>query len=316
MIVSDIDQASCDATAAAIGRGAVGIRANVTNALEVAALFDKVVEKFGQVDIVVNNAGVTRDNLIMRISDDDWDMVLNVNLKGAFNCSKAVARQMMKQRYGRIVNISSVAGLAGNAGQTNYASSKAGVIGFTRALARELALQAEAQTQVATQFQSHLPEAAADALLVGQAPVHHGALGALDQQGGGIGAHVEAAQAAGDRQAGGVEDAIAAKGFQEALGDLEGATVFGDVFAVEHNAAVAHHLLRKRLLDGVLVGELAILVLVELGQRIQAIVQTLMRENVAEFLASHGLAIDGRGRVYVTQMGKKGISVFGLTYPG
>ena len=96
------------------------------------------IAQFGRVDILVNNAGITRDNLIMRISDEDWDNVLNVNLKGAFNCCKAVARPMMKQRYGRIVNITSVAGLAGNAGQTNYASSKAGLVGFTKSLAKEL----------------------------------------------------------------------------------------------------------------------------------------------------------------------------------
>jgi 3-oxoacyl-[acyl-carrier protein] reductase len=90
------------------------------------------------VDILVNNAGITRDNLIMRISEEDWNTVIDVNLKGAFNCCKAVVRTMMKQRYGRIVNISSVAGLAGNAGQTNYAASKAGLIGFSKSLAKEV----------------------------------------------------------------------------------------------------------------------------------------------------------------------------------
>ncbi len=88
---------------------------------------------------LINNAGITRDNLIIRISEEDWDQVLNVNLKGAFNCSQAVIRPMMKQRYGRIVNITSVSGLAGQAGQTNYSASKAGLIGFTKALAREVA---------------------------------------------------------------------------------------------------------------------------------------------------------------------------------
>jgi 3-oxoacyl-[acyl-carrier protein] reductase len=87
---------------------------------------------------LVNNAGTTRDNLIMRMSEDEWDLILNINLKGAFNCSKAVIRPMMRQRYGRIVNISSVSGLAGQAGQTNYSSSKAGLIGFTKALAKEV----------------------------------------------------------------------------------------------------------------------------------------------------------------------------------
>lgn len=124
--------------AAATGRRVLASCVDVSKSQSAKDFIDHAVAEFGHVDILVNNAGVTRDNLIMRISDDDWDMVLNVNLKGAFNCSKAVARQMMKQRYGRIVNISSVAGLAGNAGQTNYASSKAGVIGFTKSLAKEL----------------------------------------------------------------------------------------------------------------------------------------------------------------------------------
>ena len=96
------------------------------------------IDEFGKVDILVNNAGITRDNLLMRISEADWDEVINVNLKGAYNCCKAVLRPMMKQRFGRIVNITSVVGLSGNAGQANYASSKAGMIGLTKSLAREL----------------------------------------------------------------------------------------------------------------------------------------------------------------------------------
>jgi 3-oxoacyl-[acyl-carrier protein] reductase len=96
------------------------------------------ISEFGKVDILVNNAGITRDNLLMRISEADWDEVINVNLKGAYNCCKAVVRPMMKQRYGRIINITSVVGLSGNAGQANYASSKAGMIGLTKSLAREL----------------------------------------------------------------------------------------------------------------------------------------------------------------------------------
>jgi 3-oxoacyl-[acyl-carrier protein] reductase len=96
------------------------------------------IEEFGKVDILINNAGITRDNLLMRISEADWDEVINVNLKGAYNCCKAVIRPMMKQHYGRIVNITSVVGLSGNAGQANYASSKAGLIGLTKSLAREL----------------------------------------------------------------------------------------------------------------------------------------------------------------------------------
>jgi len=94
--------------------------------------------EFGKVDFLINNAGITRDNLLLRIDEADWDDVINVNLKGAYNCCKAVVRSMMKQRFGRIVNITSVVGLSGNAGQANYASSKAGMIGLTKSLAREL----------------------------------------------------------------------------------------------------------------------------------------------------------------------------------
>ncbi len=106
---------------------------------QVQAMSQKVVEDFGKIDILINNAGITRDDLLMRMKESDWDDVINVNLKGAWNCSKAVIRGMMKQRYGRIVNISSVSGQAGQIGQTNYSASKAGLIGLTKALAREVA---------------------------------------------------------------------------------------------------------------------------------------------------------------------------------
>lgn len=138
VVISDIDQAACDATAAEIGPNAFGIKANVTSNDEVLALFDKALEKFGQVDIVVNNAGITRDTLMIRMDEKDWDMVLDINLKGAFLVTKSAAKVMMKQRYGRIVNISSVVGLGGNAGQANYAASKAGLIGLTKSAAKEL----------------------------------------------------------------------------------------------------------------------------------------------------------------------------------
>ena len=101
-------------------------------------LVNKIVEEQGQLDVLVNNAGITRDALIMRMKDDDWNMVLDINLKGAFNCIKAVMRPMMKQKSGRIINISSVVGLSGNAGQANYAASKAGLIGLTKSTAKEL----------------------------------------------------------------------------------------------------------------------------------------------------------------------------------
>lgn len=120
------------------GRKISSFPVDVSDSSSVKALFDQVLAEYSRVDILVNNAGTTRDNLIMRMEEPDWDLVLNINLKGVFNCSKAVVRPMMKQRYGRIVNISSVSGLAGQPGQANYSASKAGVIGLTKALAREL----------------------------------------------------------------------------------------------------------------------------------------------------------------------------------
>jgi 3-oxoacyl-[acyl-carrier protein] reductase len=121
------------------GKKIIALPVNVTDGKSAADLIDKTLQEFGKVDILVNNAGITRDTLILRMDEADWDAVLEVNLKGVFNCSKAVVRPMMKQRYGRIINISSVSGQAGQAGQTNYSASKAGVIGFTKALAREVA---------------------------------------------------------------------------------------------------------------------------------------------------------------------------------
>jgi 3-oxoacyl-[acyl-carrier protein] reductase len=134
----DKAQATAQALTACTGRRVSAIQTNVADSTSAQAMIERVLEEFGQIDILVNNAGTTRDNLIMRMSDAEWDLVLNINLKGAFNCSKAVVRPMMKRRSGRIVNISSVSGLAGQAGQTNYSSSKAGLIGFTKALAKEV----------------------------------------------------------------------------------------------------------------------------------------------------------------------------------
>jgi 3-oxoacyl-[acyl-carrier protein] reductase len=130
--------ATAAAIAAATGRRTSGCHVDVADSKSAQEFMDCALANFGRVDILVNNAGITRDNLIMRISEEDWNTVIDVNLKGAFNCCKAVVRTMMKQRYGRIVNISSVAGLAGNAGQTNYAASKAGLIGFSKSLAKEV----------------------------------------------------------------------------------------------------------------------------------------------------------------------------------
>jgi 3-oxoacyl-[acyl-carrier protein] reductase len=124
--------------AARTGQRTLAVAVDVVDSDSVKAMVDRVLAEFGRLDILVNNAGITRDNLIIRMEEADWDLVLNINLKGAFNCSKAVVRTMMKQRYGRIVNIASVSGLAGQAGQANYSASKAGLVGMTKALAREL----------------------------------------------------------------------------------------------------------------------------------------------------------------------------------
>ena len=123
----------------AAGRNAVAIRCDVSSLEQVEKMTSEVVEKLGGVDVLVNNAGKTRDGLIMRMTEEDFDSIINTNLKGAFNCTKAVTPIMMKARSGRIVNISSVVGVTGNAGQANYAASKAGIIGLTKSAAKELA---------------------------------------------------------------------------------------------------------------------------------------------------------------------------------
>ena len=120
------------------GGRAMAIQADVAEQAQVEAMMKQILNEYGRLDILVNNAGITRDNLLPRLRESDWDAVLNVNLKGAYNCAKAVMRPMLKARWGRIINISSVVGLIGNAGQANYAAAKAGLIGFTKSLAREL----------------------------------------------------------------------------------------------------------------------------------------------------------------------------------
>ena len=121
------------------GGQAIAVQADVADFEQAGQLIKKAIETYGKIDILVNNAGITRDKLIMMMSEEDWDAVQDTNLKGTFNCSKAAVRPMMRQRSGRIINIASVAGQMGNAGQTNYSASKAGQIGFTKALAREIA---------------------------------------------------------------------------------------------------------------------------------------------------------------------------------
>jgi 3-oxoacyl-[acyl-carrier protein] reductase len=142
VVISDILQDKADETAKEIKEKysveTLAVKADVSKYDEVENLVNKTIEVFGQIDIIVNNAGVTRDNLIMRMSEQEWDMVININLKGVFNCTKAVTRPMMKQRSGRIINITSVVGEMGNPGQINYSASKAGVIGMTKTSAKEL----------------------------------------------------------------------------------------------------------------------------------------------------------------------------------
>lgn len=136
----------------ALGAKALAVQCNVANAEEVKVLVDTAISTFGAVHILVNNAGITRDGLLMTMKDADFDAVVETNLKGAFHCMRAVARPMMRQRYGRIVNLSSVVGLRGNAGQINYAASKAGVIGMTKSMAKELATRGVTVNAVAPGF--------------------------------------------------------------------------------------------------------------------------------------------------------------------
>ena len=152
------------------GVQAMAVQADVAQADQVEALFAKATEAFGRLDILVNNAGITRDNLIVRISEEDFDAVLSTNLKGAFLCCKKAARLMMRQRTGRIVNISSVVGLRRHPGQANYCASKAGLIGLTKSLAKELSsrhvtVNAVAPGFIDTDMTRVLPEAARDAIL-------------------------------------------------------------------------------------------------------------------------------------------------------
>ncbi|BFT73109.1 MULTISPECIES: 3-oxoacyl-[acyl-carrier-protein] reductase [Paenibacillus] len=136
----------------AMGRKAIKLRADVSSYQESEELVKQTIEKFGKIDILVNNAGITRDNLIMRMKEEEFDQVIATNLKGVFNCVKAVTRPMMKQRFGRIINISSVVGVLGNPGQANYVAAKAGVIGLTKATAKELSTRGITVNAVAPGF--------------------------------------------------------------------------------------------------------------------------------------------------------------------
>ena len=167
----------------ALGAKALAVRCNVADAAEVKALMDAALAEFGAIHILVNNAGITRDGLLLLMKEEDFDAVLDTNLKGAFLCMKAVARTMTRQRYGRIVSLSSVVGLRGNAGQMNYAASKAGVIGLTKSMAKELASRGITANAVApgfieTDMTAAMPEAAKTATLTA---IPAGRLGAAEE---------------------------------------------------------------------------------------------------------------------------------------
>jgi 3-oxoacyl-[acyl-carrier protein] reductase len=159
----------------ALGRESFSIQCDVSNSEAVAEMVKTVTERFSSLDILVNNAGITRDNLLMRMKESEWDDVININLKGVFLCTKAVTRQMMKQRSGRIINIASIVGVSGNAGQANYVAAKAGVIGLTKTTAKELAsrgitVNAIAPGFISTDMTEKLPEDVQQAML-GQIPL-------------------------------------------------------------------------------------------------------------------------------------------------
>lgn len=152
------------------GGEAFAFQSNISEADQVKAMIDATMEAYGSIDFLVNNAGITRDNLLMRMKEDEWDDVININLKGVFLCTKAVTRQMMKQRAGKIVNLASIVGVIGNPGQANYVAAKAGVIGLTKTTARELAtrnitVNAVAPGFITTDMTDALPEEVKDQML-------------------------------------------------------------------------------------------------------------------------------------------------------
>ena len=142
IVVADVNLQEAEKTAGdieALGRRSLALAVDVTDYAKVEEALNKILDKFTKVDILVNNAGITKDNLLLRMSEQEWDAVLNVNLKGTFNCIKAVSRPMVKQRGGKIISIASIIGLMGNPGQANYSASKAGIIALTKTVAKELA---------------------------------------------------------------------------------------------------------------------------------------------------------------------------------
>ena len=166
IVVGDINLEKANITKQeieALGREALAIELNVADFTKVEEALNKILDKFGKVDILVNNAGITKDNLLLRMSEQDWDAVIAVNLKGTFNCTKAVSRVMIKQRSGKIINIASIIAIIGNPGQANYSASKAGIIALTKTTAKELALRninvnAVAPGFIQTEMTAKLPE--------------------------------------------------------------------------------------------------------------------------------------------------------------
>lgn len=167
IVIHDIDETSARNASEQLrsqGHESIYLVSNVTDSEQIDANVNTILEKYGSLDILVNNAGITRDGLLVRMKDNDWDSVMAVNLKGAFVCTRRTAKVMMKQRSGRIVNVASVVGIMGNAGQSNYAASKAGLIGFTKSCARELAprgitVNAIAPGYIETEMTKVLPDA-------------------------------------------------------------------------------------------------------------------------------------------------------------
>ena len=155
VVISDINKATADETAdefCSLGHEAISLACNVTKSADVEEMVNKILDKYNRIDILVNNAGITRDNLLLRMSEEDWDAVINTNLKGAFICTKVVSKFMLKAKKGKIISIASIIGIMGNAGQANYAASKAGIIGLTKSVARELASRGITANAVAPGF--------------------------------------------------------------------------------------------------------------------------------------------------------------------
>lgn len=166
IVVVDVNQEIANETAHELegyGVKSIALKADVSNSKDVAAVFDSAIKEFGKIEILVNNAGITRDALLLRMKEEDWDQVININLKGTFLCSKEAVKVMSKNRYGRIINIASVVAFIGNPGQSNYSASKAGIIGLTKTIAREYAsrgitVNAVAPGFITTAMTESLPE--------------------------------------------------------------------------------------------------------------------------------------------------------------